>query len=80
MEGRPKGEARATRGAGRGDARERGRREGRGDARGRQAHLGSTVGTPQHAESDEDRVGQSHQDVVHTVHVHKLYSAPLHVL
>ena len=44
------------------------------------AHLGSAVGAPQHAKAYEDRVGQPHQDVVHTVHVHELHSSPLHVL
>lgn len=44
------------------------------------AHLGATVGPAQHTKADEDRVGQPHEDIVHTVHVHKLHAPALHVL
>lgn len=61
-----------------------GRAEQRGGARQRggtwHTHLGATVCAPKHAKTDEDRVRQSHQYIVHAVHVHKLHSPALHVL
>lgn len=43
-------------------------------------HLGATVRALAHAETNEEGVGQPHQDVVHAVDVHKFHPALLHVL
>lgn len=44
------------------------------------AHLSTTVGSLKHTEANEDWVSQPHQDVVYTVHMHKLHTPLLHVL
>lgn len=44
------------------------------------AHLRTTVCSLKHTEANEGWVSQPHQDVVDTVHMHKLHTPLLHVL